>query len=83
MKKQIAKHEIDIGILNAILEISLESKKVKDRCLGQYNITDLVLSLNQLTDGACESRLKIYSVSKESLLELSNAFKKLAQDCPE
>lgn len=84
MKKIICEYETELGILNAQLELSLESEKVKKTKLcEEYNITDLVINLRQMTDCACESKFRIYSVTKEDLQMVSDIFKNLAKNYPE
>lgn len=81
--KTIYKNKTELGILNAGIELILETETVKKTKLyNAFTISDLTLVLRQRTDCACESSFKLYSVTKEELLELSKNIKELADKCP-
>lgn len=83
MKKIICQTENDLGILNAQIGLMLESEKVKKTKLcNAYEIVDLVIKLNQLTDGAGESSFKIYSITKDDLISLSRSVRVLIDNFP-
>lgn len=83
MKKIICKTEDELGILNAQIELLLQSEKVKKTKLcNAYEIVDLVIKLRQLTDFASESSFTIYSVTKDDLISLSRSVQVLIDNFP-
>lgn len=75
--KTAKQDKVTLGILNAVIEIEAE---VNEKDEDQYNQLRFIFS--QQTNSAFSQEIRIYSVSKQEVLELADKIKKLAKYFP-
>lgn len=67
--------QIKIGISNCLVDISYEKRDDVNEGLYTH---DLILEFSNYTDAAFSNKISIHCVDRESLLKISEIFKKLA-----